>query len=255
MNHNKVLIEIAAFTPGSAIVAAAAGANRIELCSGYAEGGVSPSTGTILYVRDKVNIPVFVMIRPRVGDFVYDEAEKEIILRDIEFCKSAGIDGIVTGALDVTGNVDKCFMKQVVDIAGELPVTFHRAFDLSGNLQQALKDLIDCKLTRVLTSGGKNSVPDGLETIRSLIKTAGNQIIILPGGGINALNVKKIVTSTGLHEIHCSGKELIRSGMQPKPGISLTASGEVSDFEWYTSSAKKIKEITQQLNSKNNIFE
>ncbi len=254
MNNSNVLIEIAAFTPGSAIVAATAGADRIELCSGYAEGGLSPSTGTILYVREKVNIPVFVMIRPRVGDFVYDDAEKEIILRDIEFCKSAGINGIVTGALDVSGNVDKSFMMQVVDTAGELPVTFHRAFDLSGNLQQALIDLIDCGLTRVLTAGGKNSVPDGLETIRSLIKTAGNQIIILPGGGINASNVKKIVTSTGLREIHCSGKELIRSRMQPKPGISLATSGEVSDFEWYTSSANKIKAIIHQLNSQKNIF-
>lgn len=247
MQGNKIIIEIAAFTPGSAIVAAAAGAKRIELCSGYAEGGLSPSAGTIVYVREKVNIPVFVMIRPRIGDFVYNDAEMEIILKDIEFCKEAGVDGIVTGALDASGAVDKNFVRRVVDTAGSLPVTFHRAFDLSCNLDQALQDLIDCGITRILTAGGKNSVTEGLDTIRSLVKSAGDRIIILPGGGIHAGNARQIVESTGLREIHCSGKELISSPMSQNPEISLTTTGEVSDFQWYESSTKKIKEIISQL--------
>ncbi len=247
MKRRRTLIELAAFTPGSAINAAIAGADRIELCSGYSEGGLSPSSGTILYVKEKVNIPIFVMVRPRIGDFVYDEAEKEIILRDIEFCKKAGVDGIVTGALDVSGNVDVSFMKQVVEAASGLPVTFHRAFDLCSNLQQSLEDLIDCGITRVLTAGGKNTVAEGLETIRLLTKTAGDRIIILPGGGINAQNVQNIIESTGLNEIHCSGKELISSRMQPKPGVSLSATGEVNDHEWYESSIEKIKYIIEKL--------
>ncbi len=249
MASDNILLEIAAFTPGSAIIAAAMGANRIELCSGYSEGGLSPSTGTILYVKEKIHIPVFVMIRPRIGDFVYDDTEKEIILRDIGFCKTAGVDGIVTGALDISGNVDVGFMKEVVDAAGGLPVTFHRAFDLCSTLQQSLNDLIDCGVKRVLTSGGQNSVPEGLDTIRLLTKTAGERIIILPGGGINEENVNHIINSTGIKEIHCSGKELICSPMQPKTGISLTSSGEVSDYEWYSGSARKIKEIISRISS------
>ena len=249
MKRNRTLIEVAAFTPGSALNAAIAGADRIELCSGYSEGGLSPSTGTILYVREKVNIPVFVMVRPRIGDFVYDDVEKDVILRDIEFCKKAGVDGIVTGALDVSGNVDVSFVKQVVEAAGGLPVTFHRAFDLCSNLQQSLEDLIDCGVTRVLTAGGKNSVPEGLETIRLLAKTAGDRIIILPGGGINAQNVNSIIESTGLNEIHCSGKELKNSRMRPKPQVSLTTRDEVNDHKWHESSIQKIKDIIEKLDS------
>ena len=249
MNQNNVILEIASFTPSSALKAYAAGAARIELCSGYSEGGLSPSAGTISHVKDYVKIPVFVMVRPRIGDFIYDDTEKEIILRDIEVCKQTGVDGIVTGALTPSGNIDKTFMKQVVQSAAGLPVTFHRAFDLCCDMQQSLEDLIECGVTRTLTSGGKNTVPEGLDTIRSLVKAAGDRIIILPGGGINAQNVKSIIRETGVSEIHYSGKELVSSLMQAKPGISLCSCGEVSDYHWFASSTEKIRDIIAQLNS------
>ncbi len=249
MNQNNVILEVASFTPSSALHAFAAGAGRIELCSGYLEGGLSPSAGTISYVRDHVSIPVFVMIRPRVGDFIYDNADQEIILKDIEYCREIGIDGIVTGALTSSGSPDKDFLKQVVQTASGLPVTFHRAFDLCGDMQQSMEDLIECGVRRILTSGGKNNVPEGLDTIRSLVKAAGDRIIILPGGGINAKNVKSIIQLTGVSEIHCSGKELVSSPMQAKAGISLCSFEEVSDYNWFASSMEKIKGIIAQLNT------
>lgn len=249
MNQQNVILEVASFTPSSALNAFAAGVGRIELCSGYSEGGLSPSTGTISYIRDHVSIPVFVMIRPRIGDFVYDDAEKEIILRDIEFCRKTGIDGVVTGALTPAGSPDKFFLKQVVQTASGLPVTFHRAFDLCADLPQAMEVLIECGVRRILTSGGKNSVPGGLETIRTLVKAASDRIIIMPGGGINVQNVKSIIRETGVSEIHFSGKELVTSPMHPKPGISLNSSGEVSDYNWYASSTVKIRDIIAQLNA------
>ncbi len=249
MHQHNVIPEVAAFTPASARNACAAGAGRIELCSGYSEGGLSPSAGTISYVRDHVSIPVFVMVRPRIGDFVYDDAEKEIILRDIEFCKKTGIDGVVTGALTPAGSPDKVFLKQLVQTASGLPVTFHRAFDLCADLPQAMEDLIECGVRRILTSGGKNTVPEGIDTIRSLVKAAGDRIIILPGGGINTQNVKGIIRETGVSEIHFSGKELVSSPMHPKPGISLSSCGEVSDYNWYASNIEKIRDIITQLNA------
>ncbi len=249
MNQNNVILEVASFTPSSAINAFAAGAGRIELCSGYLEGGLSPSAGTISHVRDHVSIPVFVMVRPRVGDFVYDNAKKDIILKDIEFCQTLGIDGIVTGALTSSGSPDKVFLKQVVQTASGLPVTFHRAFDLCGDVEQSMEDLIECGVKRILTAGGKNTVPEGLDTIRSLAQTAGDRIIILPGGGINAQNVKSIIQLTGVSEIHCSGKELVSSPMQAKVGVSLCSFEEVTDYNWFASSTEKIRGIIAQLNA------
>lgn len=245
--QKKVILEVASFTPASALNAFAAGADRIELCTGYSEGGLTPSPGTVQYVREKVSIPIFVMIRPRIGDFLYTSSEKEIILRDIELFKRMGVDGIVTGALNTVGGIDKDFVKQVVQSAASLPVTFHRAFDLCIDLQQSIEDLIECGVTRVLTSGGKSSVPEGLDAIRTLIKNAGERIIILPGGGVNSSNAKKIITLTNLNEIHCSGKELIKSPMAYKPAISLCSYGGVSDQTWYESSSSMIREIIAQL--------
>lgn len=249
MEKEKTLLEVAVFTPGSALIAAKAGADRIELCSGYSEGGLSPSAGTIQQVREKLMIPVHVMIRPRIGDFIYDAAEKEIILKDIAFCKKLGIDGIVTGALNPTGKVDKDFIQKVTDAAGDMSITFHRAFDLTSDLLESLETLINCGVSRILTSGGKESVPDGLETIISLVSQSADRIIILPGGGISTGNVKNIIHRSGVKEVHFSGKELVTSYMQPKEGISLTSHGQVSDYEWYECDSEKIEALKAKIES------
>ena len=247
MEKGRILLEVAVFTPGSALVAAKAGADRIELCSGFSEGGLSPSAGTIQHVREKLQTPVHVMIRPRIGDFIYDATEKEIILKDIALCKKLGINGIVTGALNPAGKIDTDFIQKVVEAAGEISVTFHRAFDLTSDLPESLETLVECGVSRVLTSGGKASVPDGLESIISLVSQAADRIIVLPGGGITTGNVKNIIHRSGVKEVHFSGKELVTSYMVPKDGVSLTSHGKVNDYEWYECDSEKIEALKAKL--------
>ena len=249
MKNRRITLEVAVFTPGSALVADKAGADRIELCSGFSEGGLSPSAGTIQHVREKLQTPVHVMIRPRIGDFIYDAAEKEIILKDIAFCKKLGIDGIATGALNPSGKIDMEFMLKVIEAAGEMSVTFHRAFDLTSDLSESLETLIECGVSRVLTSGGKATVPDGLESIISLVSQAADRIIILPGGGITNGNVKNIIQRSGVREIYFSGKELVTSYMEPKDGVSLTSHGKVNDYEWYECDSEKIEALKAKIES------
>ena len=241
------LVEIATFTPCSAIIAGQAGADRIELCSGFSEGGLSPSAGSIQFVRSQLSIPVHVMIRPRVGDFVYNETEKEIILQDIDFCKKAGINGIVFGALTPQGKVDTAFAREVIEAARPMSVTFHRAFDLCEDLFGALHNLMHCGVNRVLTSGGKPSAPQAAELIGRLVKEAGENIIILPGGGLNPENIAGFVAQTGVSEIHFSAKILVRGKAKKNKEVSLISEGQVDDYFWYECDPDQISRLKKQL--------
>lgn len=250
MKKHNFTLEVAAFTPNSAIEASRAGAHRIELCSGYSEGGLSPSAGSIICVRQSVSIPIHVMIRPRTGDFIYNTLEKQCIINDIAFCKGIGVNGVVFGALTREGKVDKEFTAQVVIQASPMSVTFHRAFDLLNNSFEALNDLIECGVHRVLTSGGKPNTLEGIETIAALVTQANHRIIILPGGGINKLNVLDLIKATGVREVHFSGKQIVYSPFQASPKVNLTSQGEVSDGAWYETSELRVKELLQVLNPK-----
>jgi copper homeostasis protein len=244
---NETLTEVAVFTPKSALIAASNGAHRIELCSGYSEGGLSPSAATILYVREKVKIPIYVMIRPRVGDFVYDEPEKEIILRDVEFCRQAGADGVVFGALTPDGEVDKDFTRKVVGSAAPLSVTFHRAFDLCNDLEKALEDLIECGIHRVLTSGGKQTAVEAIPEIARLVKLSRGRIIILPGGGIGPGNIREFISKTGVQEIHFSAKKLVKGNARVHENLSLTDDGKVNDYYRYECDPEIISMIREVI--------
>ncbi len=228
-----ILVEVAAFTPAAALAAYNAGADRIELCSGYAEGGLSPSAATIGFVREKVSIPIHVMVRPRIGDFLYTITEKEIMLRDIQYCKMHNIDGIVAGALNHDGDIDTDFTMTMVEAAYPMTLTFHRAFDLCRSLPDALEKLIKCGVKRVLTSGGASSCMAGLQQIENLQKQAGNRLMVLPGGGINHENIEHIAKLEGISEIHLSGKQLVKSKMDNHSKLSLTSRDEVDDYHWY----------------------
>jgi copper homeostasis protein len=242
-----IITEIAVYTPESALIAAQAGADRIELCSGYSEGGLSPSAGTILYVRNNTTIRLHVMIRPRIGDFVYSAAEKEIILQDVQFCRKNNVDGIVFGALTNDGKIDLPFTRKVVETASPMSVTFHRAFDLCTDTERSLSDLIDSGVSRVLTSGSMQDAIQGAETIAKLVKQAGNKLIILPGGGINPDNVSAFVKKTGVKEIHFSAKKLNRSSSMPKKGISLTNHNQTNDYQWFECDENQIKAMILKL--------
>ena len=248
-DSTQILIEVAAFTPNAALTAYKAGAHRIELCSGYAEGGLSPSAATILWVREKVPLQIHVMVRPRIGDFVYNETEKEIMLRDILFCKEHRVGGIVAGALTQEGEIDEDFVAEMVQAAYPMSFTFHRAFDVCRDLPAVLESLIRCGVHRVLTSGGKANCIAGLQTISGLLKQAKGRIIILPGGGINPENVNEIVGLKGINEIHLSGKKLVQSKMTKHSPVTFTSKDVVDDYRWFECEPVIIETLRKKLKS------
>ncbi|MBP1616470.1 MAG: copper homeostasis protein CutC [Bacteroidetes bacterium] len=240
------LIEVATFTPNGALTAAQNGAGRIELCSGFAEGGLSPSIGTVALVRELTELPIHVLIRPRVGDFVYNKNELVSIEKEIIYYKQLGVNGIVVGVLTDTGTTNTAAMKRLVEIAKPMSVTFHRAFDQCKKPLQELCKLIDCGVDRILTSGCKPSVMEGIDTLKMLVEAAQDKIIILPGGGISPANAKFILESLGVNELHLSGKMKVYSPMQNfASAISLCSPAEVQDFCWHECDGQKIQAIKQ----------
>ncbi|MGI6479865.1 MAG: copper homeostasis protein CutC [Salinivirgaceae bacterium] len=248
MSQKRTLLEVAVFTPESAIIACQAGADRIELCSGYSEGGLSPSAASIKLVRQSVDCKLHVMIRPRIGDFLYSEFEKKVILEDIKFCKASDVNGIVVGVLTQSGDIDVDFVKTVMETAYPMQVTFHRAFDISRDLFSSLDVLISCGVNRVLTSGGKSSAFEGLQTLSEFVKRAANKIIILPGGGINSENVLNILSATKASEVHFSGKRLVKSKMKPLSEVKLSSTTDTDDHNWFECDFEVVRKMVSKIN-------
>ena len=198
----KFVLEIACFNPEDAITAQKAGADRIELCEDYSVGGITPNENAITYVRKNLQIDLFVMIRPRAGNFIYTDQEFEEMKEQIPLCKKLKCDGVVFGILDEKNKVNKRRCSELVELAKPMQCTFHRAFDETENLEQSLEDIIACGFTRVLTSGGKGSAVDNLNTLKKLIAIAGNKITIMPGGGVRSSNISEILDETNAKEIH-----------------------------------------------------
>ena len=239
-----MIIEIAVFNLESAIVAYNAGAHRIELCSGIAGGGLTPSAATMRLAKKYVKIPIHVMIRPREGDFCYSEKEFETMLLDIAAAKIVGMEGIVAGILNPDGSVDTERMAVVVNSAAPMNVTFHRAFDMSNNLEKAMESVISIGCTRILTSAGRQTAIEGLEKLTSLVDKAGDRIIIIPGSGINLDNFKEIANKTLAKEIHLSARCFIQGKMSFKQKFVTMASNTVlSDYELQLPDEKMIKDL------------
>ena len=178
------------------------------------EGGTTPSSGAVALTLERVSIPVMMMIRPRGGDFLYTDLEYEIMLRDIEEAKRLGVHGVVFGLLTPDGKVDKERTANLIEASRPLSVTFHRAFDMTVDPFEALEDLIELGVDRILTSGQEPSADQGIELIAELVKRAGDRVIILPGCGIRENNIAELVSRTGVQECHVTGKYQVPSEMK-----------------------------------------
>ena len=209
-----MILEICADSVESAVAAERGGAHRIELCSSLLEGGVTPSAGLISTVRSRVGIDLYAMIRPRGGDFCYTSEEFETMEQDALTAKQLGANGIVFGILQKDGRVDMARTRRLVDIVEPLKVTFHRAFDMSRDPDQALEDIIAAGVDRVLTSGGEQKVEDGITLVQHLNQAAKDRVIIMAGGGISESNVHRVLAATQVKEIHAAVRAHISSPMR-----------------------------------------
>jgi copper homeostasis protein len=221
----KPLLEIAANSLASAVVAQQAGAHRIELCASLGEGGLTPTYATIALARDRLRIPVYVLIRPRAGDFLYDELEIETMVGDIELCAQLGCDGVVIGALDADGDVDWAKCRSLITAAGRLGVTFHRAFDMTPDPKGALETIVALGCERILTSGQQPTAPDGAALIRTLVEQAAGRIVVMPGAGIDSTNIEELRAKTGATEFHASAKRVRASGMRHRAAVLADLQG------------------------------
>jgi copper homeostasis protein len=203
----KYLLEIAAFSLTAALEAFKSGAQRIELCENPHEGGTTPSYGMMATAKKLINIPIFPIIRPRGGHFVYSKSEREVIKQDIRICNELGFSGIVVGLLNEKGQVDIKNLKSMVKCAYPMQVTFHRAFDRAKNPIRAIDEIIDCGCHRILTSGQYPSVSDGKENVRILVEKSKGKIVVMPGSGLNSQNLKEIAKYTGAYEFHTAARK------------------------------------------------
>jgi copper homeostasis protein len=210
----KNILEICCFNLESAIIAAKTGADRIELCADPAAGGTTPGIGLIKTVRKKTDTELWPIIRIRGGDFLFDKEEVDVMVHDVEICKSAGCDGVVIGILMPDGRVDKIHSALLVKKAYPMGVCFHRAFDWTRNPFEALEDIIEIGCERILTSGQQPTASLGIPLIKDLVLQSKGRIQIMPGSGIRASNISDIKNETGATNFHSSARTQKKSSME-----------------------------------------
>ena len=228
----------------SAVNAEAGGASRLELCSNLVEGGTTPSLGLLKTMKQKVNIPIYVMIRPRGGDFAYSEDEFDVMQEDLVVLKENGADGFVFGILTQAGSIDKERNRELLELAKPLPVTFHRAFDMVRDPFQALDTLVSMGFTRVLTSGLDSTALEGLPLIKRLVTHAKGRITVVPGGGITEWNLERILRGSGTVEFHCSARSSRESIMSYRnTHVSMGASYGPPEFSIKVADSARVESL------------
>lgn len=237
-------MEVCVDSVESAINAERGGAGRLELCSSLLEGGITPSLGLLQVVKQYVRIPVYVMIRPRGGDFLYSDRELEVMRKDIEMMKSHGADGVVFGALTEDGRVDAELCMELLALSRPLPATFHRAFDMVHDPVVALETVITLGFERVLTSGLDSTVLEGLPLIKRLVEQAKGRIIIMPGGGITERNLQRILEGSGAQEFHSSARSGKESAMKFRnPSVNMGASLSAPEYSLKVADVTKVRTL------------
>ena len=235
-------LEIAVFSVEAAVTALKAGAHRIEFCENPQEGGTTPSYGSLKTLRSYTTQPVFPIIRPRGGDFLYSRSEFEVMKADLQISKELGYLGAVIGLLNADGSIDTKRTKELVDIAGPtMQISFHRAFDRCKDPFIALEEIIATGCKRILTSGQVPNAADALALLKKLVEQAGDRIIIMPGSGVRSNNIKEIMQATGAKEMHSSARQMQASKMlyaKDAMNENLQATGV---------DAEEIKKMLEQL--------
>lgn len=239
-----MLVEICASSIQSALNAQEAGASRIELCSELGVGGITPSHGMLVRVREKLTIPIHVLIRTRSGNFLYSDEEFETMLADIEFCKQIGCDGIVSGVLLPDFRIDLNRTKELIEKSKPMNFTFHRAFDWVPNPKEALQELKEIQVNRILTSGQEISAEKGIDCLVDLKELAGKDLTIMPGGGINPDNVQ-LFQEKGFEEIHASASGIYSESELPK--ISMNSAKFLDESKVYVSDLHLIRTLLNKI--------
>ncbi|MFD2744004.1 MULTISPECIES: copper homeostasis protein CutC [Sphingobacterium] len=243
--QNKIgnyILEICSSSPTSAIAAQRGGASRVELCQSLESGGITPSPTQIRLTRAQLSIGIFVLIRPRSGNFVYSDVEVQEMIGDIEFCKEVGCDGVVVGILDRDGKVDMPRMTKLVQVARPMQVVFHRAFDLCAEPRKALESIIELGCDRILTSGQQETALEGKALLRELISQAAGRIEIMPGAGVDEHNIVEILKYTNAYSIHSSAKIVEKSSVQ-----HLNTSIQSMNENMIFTSQERTAKLVQQL--------
>jgi copper homeostasis protein len=240
---SKIKLEIAVFSVEAALAAIKAGADRIEFCENPQEGGTTPSFGSLSTLISLTSKPVFPIIRPRGGDFLYTENEFNAMRSDILMVRKLDYPGVVLGLLNADGSIDTVRTKRLVDLASPMEVTFHRAFDRCNDPFKALEDIIATGCKRILTSGQVPNAADAMPLLKKLVEQACDRIIIMPGSGVRSNNIKEIMQATGAKEMHSSARKMQASQMlYSKDSMNENLQATAVDTD-------EIKKMLEQLHS------
>lgn len=244
---NKFLLECATDSVESALAAAKGGADRLELCANLIIGGTTPTLALFDEVRSHSDIPLYILIRPRFGDFLYSDYEANVICREIEMFQKAGAEGVVIGSLNKDGFLNMEHMKRFMDCAKDMSVTLHRAFDMSADPIATLEQARELGISTILTSGQAPSSLEGIDLYEKLIEKAGDEIAILAGGGIKASTIKTLLEKTSLTSFHMSGKIVVESGMEFRnPVVSMGLPG-ISEYNIWLTDENNVREARKVL--------
>ncbi|MFM2206589.1 MAG: hypothetical protein RL213_564 [Bacteroidota bacterium] len=244
---SKILLEVACANLQSVRAAVEGGADRIELCAALGAGGLTPSDGFIREALRISTVPVFVMIRPREGDFLYSEDEFKIMLQDLARCRELGVTGVVTGMLTAAGQVDKSQVARFLGSSGDMQVTFHRAFDLSRDAAESLRDLMESGVHRLLTSGMASSAPEGAECIRQLVLQSAGRLVVMAGAGVNPGNAADLVRKSGVSEVHLSGKMMQASAMTFRRAALSMGAPDADEYTLAVTDSRIIRSVREAL--------
>jgi copper homeostasis protein len=243
-----MIVEVCVDSVESAVAAEKGGAQRVELCCGLLEGGLTPSAGAIALARKSLGIGLHVIIRPRGGDFLYTDSEHDVMLRDIDTAKALGADGIVIGVLTASGDVDVSRTRELVERARPMSVTNHRAFDMTRDPFAALETLVDLGVDRILTSGQEESALEGLDLLRELVVRASDRITVMVCGNVNARNITRIARETKAREIHVTGFVDVESRMTFKnPRVYMGGLLRPPEYTRALTAADRISAMVKQV--------